>query len=70
MQIIEQISGSDSATNVRTMIAYDGTFNNKNIYDADDATGWGCVNDEMPDLVTSCRHNHLEYLRDGNKNDW
>ena len=48
MQISQKFTGQDPET--LTMSA-DGFFNNKNIYTAAEAGGWGCVNDDTPSVV-------------------
>ena len=51
MQISQKFTGQDAEN--QTMWA-DGMFNNKNIYTAAEAGGWGCVNDATPEEVSTC----------------
>ncbi len=65
MDIKEIITGS--SPDEQDVLA-DGVINGKNIYDPSQATGWGCRNDETPEIVRTCHD--FEDLYDTDKNDW
>ena len=53
MNILFENLTDGTSPNTRTKYP-DGILNNKNIYSSDHETGWGCINDDTPNLITSC----------------
>ena len=60
MEILKQEAGVPDVTVTNYP---DGIINNKDIYNVagGEHVGWGCVNDDTPDLVRTCNNKQMDW---------